>query len=367
VSLKCGIVGLPNVGKSTLFNALSNAKAEAANYPFCTIDPNVAMVEVPDHRLDVLEELVVPQRVVRAVVSIVDIAGLVKGASSGEGRGNAFLTHIRETDAILHVLRCFQDPNVIHVEGSVSPIRDKEIIEIELQLKDLDTLEKREKSVRAATKGGNKDAQKNLDCLERLIAYMQRGQNARSFQRDEQEYEFIQELFLLTDKPVLYVCNVSESDLPDGATNPFVQQVKEMAATEGAGVAVICAAAESQIAELDSPEERREFLEMLGVQEPGLNTLLRKAYTLLGLQTYFTAGVKEVRAWTIPVGTKAPLAAAVIHSDFEKHFIRAEVIGYEDFAQFRSEAAVKDAGKLRVEGKEYVVKDGDVLHFRTSA
>jgi hypothetical protein len=367
VSLKCGIVGLPNVGKSTLFNALSNAKAEAANYPFCTIDPNVAMVEVPDPRLDTLEQLVTPQRVVRAVVSIVDIAGLVKGAATGEGRGNAFLTHIRETDAILHVLRCFQDPNVIHVEGSVNPIRDKEIIETELQLKDLDTLEKREKSVRAATKGGNKEAQKNLECLERLITHLQRGLNARAFARDEQEAEFIQELFLLTDKPVLYVCNVSEADLPDGAGNPYVKQVHDMAAAEGAGVAVICAAAEAQIAEMDTADERREFLEMLGVAEPGLNTLIRKAYALLGLQTYFTAGVKEVRAWTIPIGTKAPLAAAVIHSDFEKHFIRAEVIGFDDYALYKTENAVKEAGKLRVEGKEYVVKDGDVLHFRTSA
>lgn len=365
MSLKCGIVGLPNVGKSTLFNALSNAQADAANFPFCTIEPNKAIVEVPDNRLDLLEQLVNPQRVVRAAVEIVDIAGLVRGASKGDGKGNSFLSHIRETDAILHVLRCFEDENIIHVESTVDPLRDREIIEGELQLKDLESLEKRAKQLQAQSKGGNKEALAKLEFVNRLSEHLLSGNSARSFTRTEQEQEAVQDLYLLTDKPVLYVCNVDEASLPHG--NHWVEKVREMAAAQKAEVVVICAAAEAQIQQLEDPAERAEFLEMLGVAEPGLHRLIRSAYSLLGLQTYFTAGVKEVRAWTIKTGTRAPQAAAEIHSDFEKHFIRAEVISFDDYAQYKSEAAVKEAGRFRVEGKDYVVKDGDVLHFRVSA
>lgn len=365
MALKCGIVGLPNVGKSTLFNALSNAGAEAANYPFCTIDPNVGMVEVPDPRLDRLSAIVNPQRVVPAVVQIVDIAGLVKGAAQGEGLGNKFLANIRETNAILHVLRCFDDDNITHVEGSTDPLRDREIIDTELQLADLETLEKRAKALQAKMKGGNKEPQIQHAAVLRAIEHLQEGRNLRTWARSEAEAEQFEEYQLLTDKKVLYVCNVDDASLPDG--NAHVEAVRAAIADEDADLVVIAAASEAQIAAMEDPAERAEFLEMIGLEEPGLNRLIRKAYELLGFQTYFTAGVKEVRAWTISQGMKAPQAAAVIHSDFEKHFIRAEVIPYAVYDEFGSEQAVKEAGKLQVEGKEYVVQDGDVMHFRTSA
>lgn len=360
--MKCGIVGLPNVGKSTLFNCLSNAKAQSANFPFCTIEPNLGTVTVPDERLNTLETLVQPQRVQPATVEIVDIAGLVKGASKGEGLGNKFLGNIRECNAILHVLRCFENENITHVDGKVDPIRDKETIDFELQLKDLETVEKRmEKSVRAA-KAGDKVAQKELELLKRCKAHLETGQSIRSLEVDEAELEIILDMQLLTQKPVLYVCNVDEAAAAAG--NAYVDAVKKAIVGEGAGILVLAAAMEADIAELESFEERQMFLQDLGLDEPGVNKLIREAYTLLDLQTYFTAGVKEVRAWTIHRGDTAPQAAGVIHSDFEKGFIRAEVIAFEDFVAFGSEAAVKEVGKMRVEGKEYVVQDGDVMHFR---
>ncbi len=364
MSFKAGIVGLPNVGKSTLFNALSNAGALAANYPFATIEPNVGMVPVPDPRLDKLAELVKPQAVQPAVVQIVDIAGLVRGASKGEGLGNQFLANIRECDAILHVLRCFDDDNIVHVEGGANPVRDRGIVDTELQLKDLETLDKRLDKARKAAKSGGKDQLKEADFFERLYAHLQGGNSARSFATSgEDEAEWLTTSFLMTAKPVLYVCNVDEAALAQG-TNAHVAAVAEAIAEEGAAHLVICAAIEAQIQELPTPEERAEFLEAMGIAEPGLYRLIRAAYTLLGLQTYFTAGEKEVRAWTIPLGAKAPQAAGVIHTDFEKGFIRAEVIRYDDYVQFGSELAVKEAGKLAVQGKEYVVNDGDVMHFR---
>lgn len=360
--MKCGIVGLPNVGKSTLFNCLSNAKAQSANFPFCTIEPNVGMVNVPDDRLDRLEQLVNPQRVVPATVEIVDIAGLVKGASKGEGLGNQFLGNIRECNAILHVLRCFENDNITHVDGHVDPIRDKETIDTELQLKDLDTLEKRLDKHRKAARTGNKDEVKNVDFLEALKAHLESGQSVRGFERDEEQALLLQEIQFLTDKPVLYVCNVEEASALNG--NAWVDKVKEMAASEGAEVMHLAAATEADISELESYEERRMFLDDLGLEEAGVNRLIRKAYALLKLQTYFTAGEKEVRAWTIKQGFTAPQAAGVIHTDFEKGFIRAEVIKLQDYLELGSESAVRDAGKLKVEGKEYVVGDGDVMHFR---
>lgn len=360
--MKCGIVGLPNVGKSTLFNCLSSAKAQSANFPFCTIEPNVGMVNVPDDRLDRLEKLVNPQRVVPATVEIVDIAGLVKGASKGEGLGNQFLGNIRECNAILHVLRCFENDNITHVDGSIDPIRDKETIDTELQLKDLDTLEKRLDKHRKAARTGNKDEVKNVEFLEGLMAHLESGQSVRGFERNEEQAELLQEIQFLTDKPVLYVCNVDEPSALEG--NAWVEKVKEMAATEGAEVMHLAAATEADISELESYEERRMFLDDLGLEEAGVNRLIRRAYGLLNLQTYFTAGEKEVRAWTIKKGFTAPQAAGVIHTDFEKGFIRAEVIQLEDYLGLGSEAAVRDAGKLKVEGKEYVVGDGDVMHFR---
>jgi ribosome-binding ATPase len=362
MGFKCGIVGLPNVGKSTLFNSLSSAKAEAANFPFCTIEPNIGMVSVPDPRLDKLIEIVQPKAVQPAVVKIVDIAGLVKGASRGEGLGNQFLGTIRECEAIIHVLRCFDNDNIIHVEGSVNPIRDKEIIDLELQLKDLDLLEKKLEKVQKLTKGGNKEALKHVEVVKMIIAHVLLGLNARTLDLPEEDWEVVDDLGLITKKPVLYCCNVDEAAMVSG--NAFVEQVRVVAEKEGAEVMTICAAFEEELGQFDELEERKAFLEDAGLTEPGLNVLIRKAYHMLDLQTYFTAGVKEVRAWTIHKGFKAPQAAGVIHTDFEKGFIRAEVIKYNDYVQYRSEAAVKEAGKMSVEGKEYVVQDGDIMHFR---
>ncbi|MDM1067098.1 redox-regulated ATPase YchF [Myroides odoratimimus] len=361
--MKAGIVGLPNVGKSTLFNCLSNAKAQSANFPFCTIEPNIGVVNVPDPRLSKLEELVVPERVLPATVEIVDIAGLVKGASKGEGLGNQFLGNIRECNAIIHILRCFDNDNIIHVDGNVNPIRDKETIDIELQLKDLETVEKRLEKVKKAAKTGNKEAQVEADLLERIRVTLLEGKSARVVEpKNADEEELLEDFQLITTKPVLYVCNVDEGAAVSG--NDYVVKVKELVKDENAEVIVLAVGTEADIMELETFEERQMFLEDLGLDEPGVSKLIRSAYKLLNLQTYFTAGVKEVRAWTIKVGDTAPKAAGVIHSDFEKGFIRAEVIGYDDYVTYGSEAKVKEAGKLRVEGKEYIVKDGDVMHFR---
>jgi len=361
--MKAGIVGLPNVGKSTLFNCLSNAKAQSANFPFCTIEPNIGVVNVPDPRLEKLETLVKPERVLPATVEIVDIAGLVKGASKGEGLGNQFLANIRETDAILHVLRCFDDDNIVHVDGSVNPNRDKETIDIELQLKDLETVEKKLEKVTRAARTGNKEAVKEKEVLDQLKSSLEASTNVRSiaFKESERE-EFIKPLQLITDKPVLYLCNVNEQAAKDG--NAYVEKVKETIAHEQAGLLVLAVSIEADINELESFEERQLFLDDLGLEEAGAAKLIRSAYNLLNQQTYFTAGEKEVRAWTIPIGASAPQAAGVIHTDFENGFIRAEVISYEDYAQYGTEAKVKEAGKMRVEGKEYIVQDGDVMHFR---
>lgn len=360
--MKCGIVGLPNVGKSTLFNCLSSAKAQSANFPFCTIEPNVGTVTVPDSRLAKLEELVNPERVMPATVEIVDIAGLVRGASKGEGLGNQFLGNIRECNAIIHVLRCFEDDNITHVDGSIDPIRDKETIDIELQLKDLETLEKSVDKHQKAAKGGNKAEMLNVEMLKRLKSHIEEGKGVRSFEASDDEKETIAACQFLTDKPILYLCNVDEASAKDG--NSLVEKVKVAVADENAEVIFLAAATEADIAELDDYEERQLFLEDIGLQEAGVNKVIRAAYDLLNLQTYFTAGEKEVRAWTIQKGFTAPQAAGVIHTDFEKGFIRAEVIAYDNFVEYGSEAAVKDAGKLGVEGKEYVVSDGDVMHFR---
>ncbi|RZK88025.1 MAG: redox-regulated ATPase YchF [Pedobacter sp.] len=363
MALQCGIVGLPNVGKSTLFNCLSNAKAQAANFPFCTIEPNVGVITVPDERLTKLAELVKPNKVQPNTIEIVDIAGLVKGASKGEGLGNQFLGNIRATNAIIHVLRCFDDGNVIHVDGSVDPIRDREIIDTELQLKDLDTVEKRiQKVEKMAKTGGDKDAKRTYEILTVVKSHLESGKSIRTAQLAQEDFDFIEDLGLLTQKPVMYVCNVDEASVVTG--NKYVDLVKANVADENAEVLVISAKIESEIAELESYEERQEFLADLGLDESGVNKLIRAAYKLLNLYTYFTAGVQEVRAWTITKGFTAPQAAGVIHTDFEKGFIRAEVIKYIDFVTLGSENACKDAGKLGVEGKTYVVEDGDIMHFR---
>ncbi|MDD4820841.1 MAG: redox-regulated ATPase YchF [Flavobacteriales bacterium] len=360
--MKCGIVGLPNVGKSTLFNCLSNAKAQSANFPFCTIEPNIGVVNVPDERLEVLEKLVHPERVMPATVDIVDIAGLVRGASKGEGLGNQFLGNIRETNAIIHVLRCFDNDNITHVEGSVNPVRDKETIDMELCLKDLDTLDKRLDKERKAAKVGNREAATVVEFLEKVKTSLEDFRPARTIPMNEDEEEIMKSLQLLTAKPILYVCNVDEASAVSG--NKYVDAVREAVKHEKAEVLVLAAATEADITELETYEERKMFLDEIGLTEPGVSRLIRSAFRLLSLQTYFTVGVKEVRAWTIPVGATAPQAAGVIHTDFEKGFIRAEVIKYDDYISYGSEVKVREAGKMHVEGKEYVVEDGDIMHFR---
>jgi ribosome-binding ATPase len=360
MALSVGIVGLPNVGKSTVFNALTAGKAEAANYPFCTIDPNVGIVPVPDPRLARIERHVPTQKVIPAVVEIVDIAGLVKGASTGEGLGNKFLANIRETNAILMMVRCFEDDNVVHVAGSVDPMRDIDVIELELVMADMDSAQKRVKKAQGGAKTGNKEGKAELALAEKVLAHLEAGTPARSLALDEDEAAQVRAWGLLTTKPVLYVCNVGEGDLPDG--NPWSDAVRARAAREGAGVVVLCGKIEAELAELDDAE-RAELLGAYGLHEPALATLARECYRLLGLQSYFTAGEKEIRAWTVRKGALGPEAAGVIHTDFEKGFIRAQVYTLADLEQYGSEGAIKAAGKMRMEGKDYVVADGDIMHF----
>lgn len=364
MALKCGIVGLPNVGKSTLFNCLSNAKAQSANFPFCTIEPNVGVISVPDDRLTKLVEMCNPKSIVPATVEIVDIAGLVKGASKGEGLGNKFLANIRETDAILHVLRCFDDDNVTHVDGSVDPVRDKEIIDAELLIKDLETIENRlAKTLKAAQTGGDKIAKMQAGVLQKYQEALNQGLPARSVELDTiDEQKYARELFLLTNKPVLYVCNVDDGSAVNG--NAYVEAVREAIKGENAELLIVAAQTESDIAELETWEERQEFLNEIGLDESGVSRLIRAAYSLLDLQTYFTAGADECRAWTFRRGMKAPQCAGIIHTDFEKGFIRAEVIKYDDYVALGGENGVKEAGKLSIEGKDYEVQDGDIMHFR---
>jgi len=362
MALKCGIVGLPNVGKSTLFNAISNNKAEAANFPFCTIEPNVGVITVPDERLTVLEDLVSPQKVIPTTIEFVDIAGLVKGASKGEGLGNQFLANIREVDAIAHVVRCFEDDNIVHVDGKVDPLSDKEVIDAELQLKDLESVEKKISRIEKVAKTGDATAKKELAVLESYKNHLEAGNNARALVIDKEDHAIVADLQLLTAKPVIYVANVEETALPDG--NAFSEMLKDGVKDEEAQVVVVSASIEAQIAELEDKEERDMFLSEYGLKTSGLSKLIRAAYSILDLITYFTAGEKEVRAWTIRKGWKAPAAAGVIHTDFEKGFIKAEVIKIEDYKQYKTEVACKEAGKISVEGKDYTVHDGDVMHFR---
>lgn len=362
MGLKCGIVGLPNVGKSTLFNALSEAKAEAANYPFCTIEPNVGIIKVPDERLGNLKDLVDPEKVIPAIIEFVDIAGLVKGASKGEGLGNQFLANIREVDAIVHVIRCFENDNIVHVDGKIDPVNDKEIIDTELQLKDLETISKRIEKEAKVAKSGDKNALKNVAFYEKIKTILESGQNARMLDLDEVDKEIMKDLQLLTSKPVIYVANVEEENVHDG--NKFVDALKASISNENALLIMISASIESQIAEFEDPEEKQMLLEEYDLKESGLNQLIKAAYSILNLITYFTAGKQEVRAWTIKKGWKAPQAAGVIHTDFEKGFIKAEVIKLKDYNELKTELACREAGKIAIQGKDYVVEDGDIMHFR---
>ncbi|HJB84738.1 MAG TPA: redox-regulated ATPase YchF [Candidatus Alistipes merdigallinarum] len=361
MALQCGIVGLPNVGKSTLFNCLSNAKAQSANFPFCTIEPNVGVITVPDDRIVALARIDNPKKIIPTTIEIVDIAGLVKGASRGEGLGNKFLANIRETDAIIHVLRCFDDANITHVDGSVDPVRDKEVIDMELQLKDLEMVESRISKVQKQAATGDKTARRLFDILSRYKAALEQGKSARTVEIDKEDQKLVYDLHLLTNKPVLYVCNVDEASAVNG--NKYVEAVREAIREEQAELLIVAAATEADIAELDTYEERQMFLEEVGLKESGVNRLIRSAYNLLNLETYFTTGPDETRAWTYTKGTKAPQAAGIIHTDFERGFIRAEVIKYDDYVTLGSEKACREAGKIAIEGKEYVVQDGDIMHF----